>query len=190
MDIVTRILFKLKVSYRVMERYKRKLEKKVATENGKAIRYFGDGKRNDALKCWKRMRIREQEIEELEKYQTSALGVTTYQTGNRAFRTPPESANHRHPIAAPHPNLLKEQEAYSCAHVHSSNFLLLISLDIQTSPVHFRLHKSSFSTDKFRSSVQTHAALATSTPSSNSRILSLSSAGRRMKHGGGSKPTF
>lgn len=73
MDIVTRILFKLKVSYRVMERYKRKLERKVATENGKAIKYFGDGKRNDALKCWKRMRIREQEIEELEKYQSSVL---------------------------------------------------------------------------------------------------------------------
>lgn len=57
------------------------------------------------------------------------------------------------------------------------------------SSLHFRLHNSS-SFAKFRSSEQTLAALAISTPMRSSKILRLSSAGRRMKHGGGIKPSF
>lgn len=72
-NLVTRILLKLKVSYQVMERYKKKLQKKVARENRNAAKYYGAGKQNDALKCYKRIRVHEQEIEELEKYQSSVL---------------------------------------------------------------------------------------------------------------------
>ncbi|KAK9176576.1 hypothetical protein WN944_028593 [Citrus x changshan-huyou] len=72
-NLVTRILLKLKVSYQVMERYKKKLQKKVARENRNAAKYYGARKQKDALKCYKRIRVHEQEIEELEKYQSSVL---------------------------------------------------------------------------------------------------------------------
>lgn len=70
----TRILFKLKVTYQAMKRH----ERKVAGENRKATKYFGAGKQNDAFRCWKKIWVQEQEIEDLGRNSKTILPIEFY----------------------------------------------------------------------------------------------------------------
>lgn len=74
----TRILFKLKVTYQAMKRHESKLQRKVAGENRKTTKYFGDGKQNDAFRCWKKIWVQEQEIEDLGRNSKTILPIEFY----------------------------------------------------------------------------------------------------------------
>lgn len=74
----TRILFKLKVTYQAMKRHESKLQRKVAVENRKATKYFGAGKQNDSFRCWKEIRVQEQEIEDLGRNSKTILPIEFY----------------------------------------------------------------------------------------------------------------
>lgn len=61
-----------------MKRHESKLQRKVAGENRKTTKYFGDGKQNDAFRCWKKIWVQEQEIEDLGRNSKTILPIEFY----------------------------------------------------------------------------------------------------------------
>ncbi|KAL5788015.1 hypothetical protein ACOSP7_004964 [Xanthoceras sorbifolium] len=66
-------LFKSKATYESLQERKKWIKKKVDRENRKAVECFRAGKRKSGIKYLKRVTMREQEIEELVKWQSSLL---------------------------------------------------------------------------------------------------------------------
>ncbi|KAL5855265.1 hypothetical protein ACOSQ4_005067 [Xanthoceras sorbifolium] len=66
-------LFKSKATYESLQERKKWIKKKVDRENRKAVECFRAGKQKSGIKYLKRVTMREQEIEELVKWQSSLL---------------------------------------------------------------------------------------------------------------------
>lgn len=75
---VREVYSSFKVSYQAMKRHESKLQRKVAVENRKATKYFGAGKQNDSFRCWKKIRVQEQEIEDLGRNSKTILPIEFY----------------------------------------------------------------------------------------------------------------